>query len=122
MGRPNLIFVFAIVCAMASATTFAQQQPLSHSVRAKNPDVFLITIDTLRADHVHRYGDASAETPALVSRLALHDLLVALAKHRLGHLHSTQEHRLVAVCAVREFVVYTVENTKLVPALFQERG
>src|SRR5271168_278298 len=29
------------------------------------PDVFLITIDTLRADHVHCYGFANAETPAL---------------------------------------------------------
>ncbi len=29
------------------------------------PDVFLVTIDTLRADHVHCYGDESIETPAL---------------------------------------------------------
>ena len=29
------------------------------------PDVFLITIDTLRADHVHCYGDPNIETPAL---------------------------------------------------------
>lgn len=29
------------------------------------PDVFLITIDTLRADHVHCYGYAAVETPAL---------------------------------------------------------
>ena len=29
------------------------------------PDVFLVTIDTLRADHVHCYGDQNIETPAL---------------------------------------------------------
>jgi choline-sulfatase len=29
------------------------------------PDVFLITIDTLRADHVHCYGYAAVDTPAL---------------------------------------------------------
>jgi choline-sulfatase len=29
------------------------------------PDVFLVTIDTLRADHVHCYGYANIETPAL---------------------------------------------------------
>src|SRR5436305_15213037 len=29
------------------------------------PDVFLITIDTLRADHVHCYGYEKIQTPAL---------------------------------------------------------
>jgi len=32
---------------------------------ASPPDVFLITIDTLRADHVECYGDSSIRTPAL---------------------------------------------------------
>jgi choline-sulfatase len=32
---------------------------------AKSPDVLLITIDTLRADHVHCYGDEHIQTPAL---------------------------------------------------------
>lgn len=31
------------------------------------PDIFLITIDTLRADHVHCYGYANGSTPALDS-------------------------------------------------------
>ena len=31
------------------------------------PDVYLITIDTLRADHVHCYGDVTIQTPALDS-------------------------------------------------------
>src|SRR5215467_3826482 len=34
------------------------------------PDVFLITIDTLRADHVGCYGDKDIETPALDSLAA----------------------------------------------------
>jgi choline-sulfatase len=40
---------------------------LAPSIRAqsKPPDIYLITIDTLRADHVHCYGDAAAQTPAL---------------------------------------------------------
>jgi choline-sulfatase len=33
--------------------------------KAPQPDVFLVTIDTLRADHVHCYGYESIQTPAL---------------------------------------------------------
>jgi choline-sulfatase len=33
--------------------------------KVSQPDVFLITIDTLRADHVHCYGYPNIETPAL---------------------------------------------------------
>jgi choline-sulfatase len=33
--------------------------------KAQPPDVFLVTIDTLRADHLHCYGYSSIETPAL---------------------------------------------------------
>jgi arylsulfatase A-like enzyme/Tfp pilus assembly protein PilF len=32
-----------------------------------SPDVYLVTIDTLRADHVHCYGDDRIQTPALDS-------------------------------------------------------
>ncbi len=35
------------------------------SAQAPPPDIFLITIDTLRADHVHCYGYANVATPAL---------------------------------------------------------
>src|SRR5258708_37922052 len=35
------------------------------AVRRSSPDVFLITIDTLRADHVGCYGYRQVETPAL---------------------------------------------------------
>ncbi len=49
-----------ICCLLASLSPagLAQTKPPS-------PDVFLITIDTLRADHVHCYGYANVETPAL---------------------------------------------------------
>src|SRR3984957_913861 len=33
--------------------------------KARQPDVFLVTIDTLRADHVHCYGYENIQTPAL---------------------------------------------------------
>jgi len=33
--------------------------------RTSSPDVFLVTIDTLRADHVHCYGDEDIQTPTL---------------------------------------------------------
>ena len=33
--------------------------------RPSQPDVFLITIDTLRADHIHCYGDENIQTPGL---------------------------------------------------------
>ena len=33
----------------------------------KKPDAFLVTIDTLRADHVHCFGDQDIQTPALDS-------------------------------------------------------
>ena len=37
------------------------------AVTRSAPDVYLITIDTLRADHVHCYGDDRIQTPALDS-------------------------------------------------------
>jgi arylsulfatase A-like enzyme/Tfp pilus assembly protein PilF len=43
------------------APSFAQPTP----ARKSSPDVFLITIDTLRADHVGCYGYKDVETPAL---------------------------------------------------------
>src|SRR5262249_49362439 len=37
------------------------------SAQAAQPDIFLITIDTLRADHVRCYGDDRIATPAIDS-------------------------------------------------------
>jgi choline-sulfatase len=39
--------------------------PVSQARSSQQPDIYLITIDTLRADHVHCYGDTDAQTPAL---------------------------------------------------------
>lgn len=51
-----------IVCGLAAGSVSAQS-PGSKAVSL--PDVFLVTIDTLRADHVHCYGYQKIETPAL---------------------------------------------------------
>jgi choline-sulfatase len=50
-----------IVCWLASASLAKGQAPK----KANPPDVFLITVDTLRADHVHCYGYENIQTPAL---------------------------------------------------------
>ena len=46
-------------CLTATLSVAASPQRDSH------PDVFLVTIDTLRADHVHCYGYEKIKTPAL---------------------------------------------------------
>jgi arylsulfatase A-like enzyme/Flp pilus assembly protein TadD len=48
---------------LAVAVTLCPAQ----SATAPPPDVYLVTIDTLRADHVHCYGDMHIQTPALDS-------------------------------------------------------
>ena len=51
-----ILWIFTILtCALGQATT----------PRPASPDVFLVTIDTLRADHVGCYGYKAIETPAL---------------------------------------------------------
>lgn len=53
--------------------------PRGHArIGAAKPDVFLVTIDTLRSDHVHCYGYESIQTPAL-DDLARHGILFAQA-------------------------------------------
>src|SRR5690348_1413283 len=52
---------FAIVVALSLICTLAMATPC----RAKSPNVVLITIDTVRADHVGCYGDRQAHTPNL---------------------------------------------------------
>jgi choline-sulfatase len=52
-----LIILWAISAASAFAPSAGQRTP--------PPDVFLVTIDTLRADHVHCYGYEPIQTPAL---------------------------------------------------------
>jgi hypothetical protein len=51
--------------ALALATLMAACRGSSPQVPAERPNVLLVTIDTLRADHVGCYGDALASTPVL---------------------------------------------------------
>jgi arylsulfatase A-like enzyme len=43
----------------------AAQRPQVPAKKSAPPDVYLVTIDTLRADHVHCYGYEQIQTPAL---------------------------------------------------------
>ena len=52
------ILVVSLLVAVSLGAGPAQKKP-------SQPDVFLVTIDTLRADHVHCYGYESIQTPAL---------------------------------------------------------
>jgi choline-sulfatase len=54
--------LFVVACYMALVAHSAIGQETSE---APLPNVFLITIDTLRADHVHCYGYPNIETPAI---------------------------------------------------------
>jgi choline-sulfatase len=56
-------FFFALLCCHLAAGASAAREPEPDKV--SRPDVFLITIDTLRADHVHCYGYDRIRTPAL---------------------------------------------------------
>ena len=49
------LYVLGALCAAASSVP----------TKTPPPDIFLITIDTLRADHVHCYGYTNGATPAL---------------------------------------------------------
>ena len=50
----------AVFCLLTACLVAGQAQK-----KSSQPDVFLITIDTLRADHVHCYGYENIQTPAL---------------------------------------------------------
>ncbi|HMD80986.1 MAG TPA: sulfatase-like hydrolase/transferase, partial [Anaerolineales bacterium] len=64
--RKATIFILLIAAGLAGAAYFYLHKPARHSsVR----NVVLITIDTLRADHVGAYGYAPAQTPN-IDRLA----------------------------------------------------
>src|SRR6266850_166584 len=51
-----------VLWMLASGPAIAAQAP---SRKVTSPDVFLITIDTLRADHLHCYGYDTIATPAI---------------------------------------------------------
>src|SRR5712692_6874620 len=52
-------FVF-LFCLFVTAMVAGQARP-----KTLPPNIFLITIDTLRADHIHCYGYEKIQTPAL---------------------------------------------------------
>jgi choline-sulfatase len=55
-----------VFCAGLPWACFSSAQTARTSSPAKTPpDIFLVTIDTLRADHVHCYGYQQVQTPAL---------------------------------------------------------
>src|SRR5205823_13343949 len=58
MTRLHLVLICFVILGVQ-----AEASPSQRSA----PDVFLITVDTLRADHVHCYGYENVETPALDS-------------------------------------------------------
>src|SRR5262249_51312301 len=62
------IAFFCTLAAISQALGQAAAPRKSPAAASKaRPDVFLVTIDTLRADHVGCYGDKQIETPALDS-------------------------------------------------------
>ncbi len=52
-----MVFCIAVMTHFVIAHTVSSQRSL--------PDIYLVTIDTLRADHVHCYGYAQIRTPAM---------------------------------------------------------
>jgi choline-sulfatase len=66
---------FFFLGILLAVPAFAQQPSRS---KPSKPDIILVTIDTLRADHVRCYGDAGAQTPAL-DQLAKDGLLFTQA-------------------------------------------
>jgi arylsulfatase A-like enzyme/cytochrome c-type biogenesis protein CcmH/NrfG len=57
--------VLVLLCCLLAASAEAAREP--HEGKISRPNVFLITIDTIRADHVHCYGYEKIRTPALDS-------------------------------------------------------
>jgi arylsulfatase A-like enzyme/Flp pilus assembly protein TadD len=55
-------FSFLVCFLLVVTTTLGRESPKTNKAQ---PDIFLITIDTLRADHVHCYGYTTGSTPAL---------------------------------------------------------
>jgi choline-sulfatase len=67
MRRKVLVRKLVVVAGMAGLTLLAGQIRAQSTVVTPTspPDVYLVTIDTLRADHIGCYGYKQVETPAL---------------------------------------------------------
>src|SRR6266436_4036037 len=55
------------ILTVAATTLLGVAAIATDSPKAAPPDVYLVTVDTLRADHVHCYGDEKIATPAIDS-------------------------------------------------------
>src|SRR5436309_7200332 len=62
MLTPMRILRSVLLCLLGVTGSAAQEQ---HSDHAAPAHIFLVTMDTLRADHVHCYGYDRIETPSL---------------------------------------------------------
>jgi choline-sulfatase len=57
--------VLKILLSWLLCTAWVFGRDIGQEGKTSRPEVFLVTIDTLRADHVHCYGYAGVQTPAL---------------------------------------------------------
>jgi len=80
---------FLIFFWLATSASLAAGSPQK---QASTPNVFLVTIDTLRADHVRCYGDEHIQPPALDS-LAKDGFRFQQALARTGYPHGVAEGR-----------------------------
>ncbi|MEZ5331067.1 MAG: sulfatase-like hydrolase/transferase [Thermoanaerobaculia bacterium] len=67
LHRPSVILALA-VCSMSVASCDRREPPetrLGSTSRAARPDLVLVTIDTLRADHLPAWGYEAVDTPTL---------------------------------------------------------
>jgi len=60
MKAARIVIILSLV-----SSGFAAQRPQAPAKKSAAPDVYLVTIDTLCADHVHCYGYEQIQTPAL---------------------------------------------------------
>jgi choline-sulfatase len=76
--RSSKRLAIALAVAAVALIVYLDHRPAgrgSHARRAEPPNLILVTIDTLRADHVGAYGYRAGETPTL-DRLAREGVLV----------------------------------------------
>src|SRR5689334_16673730 len=81
-GTVLLRFGCLVAAALVGSCTSRQETPVSEAAHFQPLNVLVVTIDTLRPDHLHCYGYANIETPnldALAQRGVLFENAVAQA-------------------------------------------
>ena len=63
--RYTRTFAVCVVSLLTASAAFSQSSRVTATKRPLKSDVLLITIDTLRADHVGAYGYKHAQTPTI---------------------------------------------------------